>query len=165
MPSSKVRVIDVRYKHGKRHTRLYGIWLQMKTRCYNANCDRFDDYGGRGITVCDEWKNDFQSFYDWSMSHGYDDSLSIDRINNDGNYAPGNCRWATRIIQSRNTRRSHLITFNGETHTLVEWCEIKGLSRSCLDNRIRYGWDVERALNTPMRKNKNTKRKDLKCVI
>ena len=76
--------------HGLRHTRLYRIWLQMKNRCFNINSERYADYGGRGITVCDEWRNDFTTFYNWAMSNGYSDDLTIDRINNNGNYEPSN---------------------------------------------------------------------------
>ena len=90
--------------HGKRYTRLYGIWLKLKDRVLNPKNKSYIDYGGRGITVCEEWKNDFMSFYNWSMENGYSDDLSLDRIDNDGNYEPNNCRWATRTIQSRNQR-------------------------------------------------------------
>ena len=91
-------------KHSLTGTRLYSIWKGIKTRTSN-NKDRFyKDYGGRGIKICDEWKNDFKSFYDWAMSNGYSDELSIDRIDNNGNYEPNNCKWSTQIIQSRNQR-------------------------------------------------------------
>ena len=91
-------------KHGFGYTRLYGIWASIKDRTLNINTKVFNDYGGRGVTICDEWKNDFMSFYNWAMSNGYSDELSIDRIDNDGNYCPENCRWTTSIIQNRNKR-------------------------------------------------------------
>ena len=144
-------------KHGLRHTRLYRIWLQMKNRCFNKKTGRYCDYGARGITVCDEWRNDFKEFYDWAMSNGYSDELTIDRINNDGNYEPTNCRWVDAKTQARNSRHCHYLTFEGETHSISEWSEIKGLTTQCIANRLNYGWSVERTLSTPMRKNKNRK--------
>ena len=89
------------YKHGKSHNRLYIIYTNMKQRCYNENVPEFHVYGGKGITICDEWSDDFQSFYEWSMTHGYADNLTIDRINNDGNYEPSNCQWITKSENSK----------------------------------------------------------------
>lgn len=134
-------------KHDKSHTRLYNIWTQMKKRCYNSKTPQYKDYGGRGIAVCYEWCNNFQSFYDWSMANGYNDTLSIDRVDNNKSYSPDNCRWATRRQQNRNTRQNRNITINGETHCLKDWCDILGLKRSTVSNRInRYNWTIEKAL-------------------
>lgn len=141
-------------KHRKRNTRLYGIWLQIKNRCFNSNTGRYKDYGGRGITICDEWKNNFQTFYEWAMSHGYSDELTIDRIDNNGDYEPSNCRWVTVKIQNRNARSNHLITYKGETHCIADWVDITGISRACISNRLKYGWSVERTLETPIRVHK-----------
>ena len=92
-------------KHGKRYERIYDIFCGIKKRCYNENCINFKNYGGRGIEICDEWLNDFQRFYDWSIEHGYNDTLTIDRIDNDGNYEPSNCQWITK---SENTRKRNI---------------------------------------------------------
>ena len=90
--------------HGLRNTRIYKIWSDIKSRTLNHKHKAYQDYGGRGIIICDEWKNDFMSFYKWAMENGHSKELSIDRIDNDGNYEPSNCRWATRVIQQRNQR-------------------------------------------------------------
>ena len=100
----KRRTSEATKTHGLRNTRLYRIWSDIKRRTLNPNFKQYNDYGGRGITICEEWKNDFVSFHDWAMSNGYSDEFSIDRIDNDGNYEPSNCRWTTRTIQSRNQR-------------------------------------------------------------
>lgn len=91
--------------HGLTHTRLYGIWSGMKARCYNPNRDEYKWYGAKGVTICEEWKNDFQKFYDWSLANGYNDNLTIDRINPYGDYEPANCRWATWSEQNFNKRK------------------------------------------------------------
>ena len=124
----------------------------MKERCYNANSDRYKDYGGKGTTVFDEWKNNFQSFYDWAMANGYKDSLTIDRIDTNGNYEPANSRWITNKEQQNNRTDNHYVTFNGETKTLKEWSEFLGVNYSTLNHRInQYGWSVEKALTEKVR--------------
>lgn len=136
-------------RHGKCYSRLNRIYRKMKQRCFNINNPRYSDYGGRGITVCEEWlgENGFENFYEWSMNNGYQDDLSIDRLDNDGNYEPDNCRWTTVKEQVRNTRRNIFITANGETHTLAEWSEITGIRYTKLLARIRkLKWEPERAL-------------------
>ena len=98
------KVEGLNRKHNLSHTRIYNTWGTLKDRVFNIKNKRYSDYGGRGITICDEWKNDFMSFYNWAMSNGYSDELSIDRIDNNGNYEPSNCRWVTYTIQNRNQR-------------------------------------------------------------
>ena len=102
----KIKSEGINRKHNLSNTRLYNTWVKIKGRTLNPKYKFFHDYGGRGITICDEWKNDFMSFYNWAISNGYEENkdLSIDRIDNDGNYEPDNCRWTTKTIQSRNQR-------------------------------------------------------------
>lgn len=132
-------------KHGLVKTRIYRIWGRMKARCYNPNEKSFKNYGGRGITICDEWLNDFSSFYNWSMQNGYSDSLEIDRINNDLGYSPSNCRWITHQEQQYNKRTNRLVTYNDETKPLKSWTEELGLDYHRVNLRLLNGWDVEDA--------------------
>lgn len=111
-------------KHNKYKTSIYRAYINMKQRCYNQKKDVYKYYGARGIKICDEWLNDFMSFYDWSMNNGYKKGLSIDRIDNDGNYEPSNCRWVNSMTQMNNTRQNHYITYENETHTIAEWARI-----------------------------------------
>ena len=137
--------------HGLTTNALYAVWVSMKQRCYNENEIGFKNYGGRGITMCDEWRNDFQKFYDWAIANGYEKGLSIDRIDNNRNYSPENCRWATRTEQNRNQRTNKQIEFNGEVKNLSEWCEHFSLNYQTVHARITdYGWTVQKALKTPI---------------
>lgn len=134
-------------KHGKCYTRLYKLYKAIIKRCYNPNIKQFKDYGGRGITVCDEWRKDFMTFYDWSMSHGYNDRLTIDRIYVNGNYEPSNCRWVDMKTQQRNKRNNKIFTINGETHCLMEWCEMLNMNYGKVNQRInKLHWTIEKAL-------------------
>lgn len=135
-----------------RNSRLYCIWRHMKERCNNPNHVAFQHYGGRGITVCEQWKNDFLGFKEWALQNGYSAELTIDRIDNNGGYTPNNCRWATREQQQNNRRTNHLLTFLGETHSIAEWGRLTGISRITIRSRIREGWSTEEALTIPVRK-------------
>ena len=132
--------------HGKRHTRLYRIWANVKTRCFNPNDPHYDRWGNRGVDMCDEWKNDFQVFYDWAMSNGYEEHLTIDRINNDGNYEPSNCRWVTVKEQNQNKRNVISLTYNGETLSAAEWTRRLGVGKNTITTRYHRGWSTEECL-------------------
>ncbi len=149
------------YKHGESNTRLYRVWAGIKDRCYNKNNKSYNDYGGRGISMCDEWRNSFESFRDWSYKNGYDEKLSceecsIDRIDFNGNYEPSNCRWADRHTQSNNRRDNICITRNGETHTLSEWAEITGIKYFTLVHRYKLGMNANDILSLKDKRMKGT---------
>jgi hypothetical protein len=133
--------------HGKSNTRLFRIWAHIKDRCFNVNNDAYKNYGARGIIICSEWKNNFMSFYDWAIANGYNEVLTIDRKNNNGNYEPSNCRWISVKGQHRNTRRNTFLCYNGEKKCVSEWAEILGISKETLYSRIKRGWPIERILS------------------
>lgn len=135
--------------HGQTGTKIYSIYNNMKNRCYRKQDKRFAQYGGRGIGVCDEWRDDFQAFYDWAMAHGYEDGLTLDRIDVNGDYCPDNCRWVTQKEQQNNRQTNHLVTYQGTTKTIAQWAEERKIKYSTLERRINsYHWDIARALNT-----------------
>lgn len=140
---------------GKNATRLYGIWIGMRNRCRNPKNHGHPSYGGRGISVCEEWDS-YAVFKEWALSHGYSDDLSLDRIDCDGNYSPENCKWSTAKEQGRNKHNNKVLTFNGETKTLAEWAECTGINYHTLKHRLfTYGFTVEDALTKPVRNGKN----------
>ena len=122
--------------HGQTNSRLYRIYNGMKNRCYNQKQQSYENYGGRGITICEEWLKSFTAFEEWSLSHGYADDLSIDRIDNNGDYSPKNCRWVTRTEQNENTRRNHLVTIGDRTQPLSAWVRERGLNYHTVSFRI-----------------------------
>lgn len=144
-------------KHGMSQDRIYKIYSGMKNRCYDENTECFDKYGGRGITICPEWLNDFQAFYDWSMSHGYSDDLTIDRINVYGNYEPNNCRWATNKEQANNKRTNVFIVVDGVKMTMAQAAEKYGVKYETLRSRIKSGYSPDIAVRNGLwvRENKN----------
>lgn len=137
-------------------TRLLRIWTAMKQRCTNPKNGSYSRYGGRGVTVCSEWASSFMVFADWAMTNGYSDDLQIDRIDNNCGYAPDNCRWATPDEQVRNRRCSKWITMFGETKLMQDW----GRDTRCVvqlktfQQRMKLGWDAERALTSPSHQRK-----------
>ena len=133
-------------KEGRDGTRLYRIYRNMKTRTSNPNSPRYNDYGGRGITICDEWLNDFDVFKSWAISNGYDNGKNIDRINNDMGYFPENCRWITAKENNNNRRTTRKITFNGETRSIKEWAEIINIAESTIRSRLNAGKSIAEAL-------------------
>ena len=138
--------MKTREHHGLRNTRLYRIWANMKTRCNNRNDPHYGRYGAKGIYICDEWSNSFKSFYDWSIAHGYSDSLTIDRINGDDGYKPSNCRWVTISDNNRNKKHVRYITFKGKTQTIGQWTKELGLGKETIRERLKRGWSELEAL-------------------
>lgn len=134
------------YKHGLRYKRIYDIWRSMRQRCSNRHCRNYKNYGGNGITICNEW-NDPKSFAKWAYANGYDDSLTIDRIDVSKGYSPENCRWVTQKVQQNNKTTNVRYEFSGESHTLGEWSTITGISVSTLWARIKIRkWSIKDAL-------------------
>lgn len=126
----------------------YQSWCGMKSRCCNSNSEFFSDYGGRGITVCEEWLHDFHRFLS-DMGSRPTSLHSIERNDNDGPYSPGNCRWATKSEQSRNRRNSRMIEIDGHRKTLTEWCLHFGVNRGTVRTRLKNGWTAKDALTRP----------------
>ena len=142
-------------KHYKSGTRLYAIWDSMRERCNNPNNHSYKNYGGRGITIVSEW-DDYEKFYEWAISSGYDETAkrglcTLDRINVNGCYSPENCRWATIKKQSNNKRNTILLTYNNTTCSLSEWAEQVNIKYQTLWRRYKAGWNVEKILNTPVK--------------
>lgn len=134
--------------HGRTRTLEYRSWSMMKNRCLNARSADYPEYGGRGITVCDRWMS-FENFLA-DMGLRPSKAHSLDRYpNQNGNYEPGNCRWATGKQQSRNTRRNRIIEYNGQKKTVVEWEELYGHPHNTIYQRRKRGWSIERSITTP----------------
>lgn len=132
--------------HGETGTRLYKIWVLMKNRCYNHNASNYKDYGGRGITVCDEWRNSYSAFSAWAKQNGYADNLSIDRIDNNKGYSPENCRWVTAFVQGNNKRSNAIFTIDGEAKTVTQWARKYGINPITVFSRLYKGMDIVEAL-------------------
>lgn len=133
-------------KHGLHLSRVYRIWASMIQRCTNQKNPSYSSYGGRNVTVCDEWK-DFQVFFA-DMGHPAD-NLTLDRINNELGYSKSNCRWATKKVQGNNRRTNLYLTHDGRTKTLAQWADATGLTTWCINSRLKSGWSVDKALTEP----------------
>jgi len=145
---------EMQYKstHGESCTRLYRIWMAMRKRCNNPASQDYADYGGRGICVCSEWDSDYLSFREWARTNGYNDTLSIDRVNVNGDYSPENCRWVDQKMQCNNRRNNIVIDLDGVQRTIAEWADITGLKYSTIYNRyVAYHWSAQKTLTTPPR--------------
>lgn len=127
--------------HGKTNTKLFHVWCDVRRRCNNSNRGDYKYYGGRGIKVCDEWLHDFMAFYDWAMNNGYNDNLTIDRIDVNGNYEPNNCRWITHKEQCNNRRSNVLLTYKGKTQNMTQWAKELNISYSTIKHRHSKGWN------------------------
>lgn len=148
----KQRVSDTFKTHGMsdngNFTPLYDTWRNMKKRCNNPNTTEYNRYGGRGIKICKEWATDFQRFYDWAISNGYKEGLTIDRINNDGNYEPDNCRFVTMKVQGNNNSHNHYIEYNGTEYTLSTLSDALHIPYNIVRYRISHcGYNVEQLIN------------------
>lgn len=143
-------------KYGDSRERLHNIWYLMNDRCFNEKSPAYKNYGGRGIKVSSEWANGIDGYFrfkQWALENGYASTLTIDRIDNDGNYSPSNCRWISMAEQASNTRRNAYIEWDGRRKTITQWARELGVEMKTLHNRlVRLGWPVERAMTQPYRK-------------
>ena len=143
-------LVKVNTTHGLSRSKIYRIYHTMKNRCYKKSSKPYNDYGGRGKIICNEWLSDFESFQNWAISNGYEEGLTLERIDVNGNYEPSNCKWITQSEQCNNKRTTLYATIKGETKTLKEWSLLSGIKYNTLHTRKRvYGWDDEDLLRKP----------------
>lgn len=152
-------------KHNLSTSRIYQIHENIKKRCNNPDNPAYKNYGGRGIEVCDEWQASFENFYKWAIANGYTDNLTLDRIENDGDYKPSNCRWVTMKVQQNNRTNNHRIEYKNEIKTVSEWGDITGISPKLICQRIVRGIPIEDALSKPVIKKNKMKIKGLGKLI
>ena len=145
------RISQSHKTHGESEDPLYHKWEGIKQRCHNPSTKDYPRYGGRGIEVCQEWRDSFEAFRDWALANGYRDDLTIERKDTDGDYCPENCCWATQREQANNRRNNRIVEYKGERKTVAEWAECTGIGYETLRQRLNNGWDVERAMTTPQR--------------
>lgn len=147
-------IISQPKKHGMTKEKIYWVWHSMIQRCENKNEKNYRNYGGRGIKVCPEW-HDSGVFIEWSLSNGYKQGLTLDRIDSNGNYEPNNCRWVGWDVQANNTCRNHYVEINGIVKTVAQWARENNIPYKSVYSRTRdLGWSFEKALTTPIRKQK-----------
>ncbi|WP_215410423.1 HNH endonuclease [Escherichia coli] len=152
-------------KHGMTHTKLYKVFIGMKTRCKKSNNNpRNKHYREKGITICDEWLNDSSKFIEWALNNGYQEGLEIDRIDNDKGYSPDNCRWVTHAENMRNTCKTRMLTVNGETNTIHYFSEKYGIGEHTIHIRLRLGWSHEAAVLLPLRKEKIREKRSIQQI-
>lgn len=135
-------------KHGHYNERLYKIWFDMKRRCYNNNRKAYKYYGAKGITVCKEWLNSYNNFHNWALSHGYNNNLTLERIDFNGNYCPENCKWIPQSEQTQNSSHNHFITFNNKTLTISQWSKEIGIAPKTIRERLNKGWNIKKVLSS-----------------
>ncbi len=148
----KERARNCLLTHSSSNTRLYAVWCSMRARCNNPNSTYYHRYGGRGITVCQEWNESFESFQNWALTNGYDEEAkrgecTIDRIDNNQGYSPDNCRWVAQRIQMNNVSYNHRVKCNGEDHTIAEWARLLDTNPSNLRGKLeRANWDLSKII-------------------
>ena len=142
---------QVNTKHGLNHSKLHYMYDNMRKRCYRPGTNRYERYGGRGIGICDEWRNDRSEFYRWALENGWQEGMSIDRINVDGHYSPSNCRFIPIGRQSSNTSRNRFLCWRGRKQTVSDWARELGIRSSALQHRVDRGWSLDRIFTQPFR--------------
>lgn len=152
------------YKHGLSNTRIHRIWRSIQDRCYNQNNQDYRHYGGRGITVCDEWKDDFLLFYNWALENGYNENLTIDRVDVNSGYSPENCRWVSMETQANNKRNNKVFTLNGKTLTVSQWSKETGVKYGDIQNRLNYGYSFEEAISPNFKRKFHCKTEENKRI-
>lgn len=151
LASKRIKQRNIKHNLFNKNKRLYACWRSLKSRCYCKNNSSYKLYGGRGIKVCDEWLNDFMTFYNWAMANGYDENAprgkcTIDRIDVNGHYEPNNCRWTDMKNQSNNKTNNRLIEYNGQVKTLSEWADYFGVRDNLIHDRLKAGYSFEDAI-------------------
>lgn len=150
-------IMERQRTHGETRTRIYRIWHDMNYRCSSPKHRSYPLYGGKGVKVCDAWR-DYETFRDWAFQNGYEDGLSIDRIDSEKDYCPENCRWATDTEQANNTNRNRYYTIDGVTDTLANLCRKYNMPYATISSRLRDGWDIVDALTLPIGQKRGTKK-------